>query len=106
MRKLIAMRAVLWDGRMYQTGESLPTNTPVAEVWVENKVARWVDTRNPEGEETMNGAEEPQQADDTSTKTDLPSKDKPEGTASSVLDVGKPEGEQKRVGRNKPRNLT
>lgn len=105
MRKLVAIRTVLWNGRLYHAGEALPTSSPVAEVWVENEVARWADVLNDETGEMTEATQESQQADETLVEVDLDSEAEPEGDVSSVLDGSKPEREPKRVGRNKPKNL-
>lgn len=106
MRTLIAMRDILWNGRMYQAGEPLPTNTPIAEVWVENKVAQWADALEQETASMNQDMEGTCQPNEVLEKADTPSEVQPEGDLPSGLASDKAVRESKRVGRNKLRSPT
>lgn len=48
MKKLIAQRPVLYQGRTYQRGETLPAdNRTMAEAWLRAGSARWAETAAP-----------------------------------------------------------
>lgn len=49
MQKLIARAPILFESKIYEVGEELPTKNPqIVEAWLEAKTAVWIDDEEPE----------------------------------------------------------
>lgn len=89
MKALTAKRAVLYQGRMYEPGDTLPAgDSRMVEAWLEAESAEWTgEAQEPvqedqEGQEAAEGAQEAQEGQGTAEGTQ-----EDQGAAEDTLDV-------------------